>query len=49
MNDFLNLPSEVLDNLSKEDMAMVVGGIEKKSNTINNGTGCGCVPAQRQQ
>ena len=48
MSDFFNLPSEILDNLSKEDMAMVVGGIEKSSDTVNNGTGCGCVPAAQK-
>lgn len=42
MNSFFDLPVEVLDSLTEESMALVVGGTSPSEDTINNGTGCGC-------
>lgn len=42
MNKFFELSEEVMDSLTDENMALVVGGTASSSDTINNGTGCGC-------
>ena len=42
MNDFFNLPVEVLDSLSEENMAMIVGGVAMTGDPENTGQGCNC-------
>lgn len=45
MENFFNLPSELLESLSTESMALVIGGVDSNHQlveTVNNATGCGC-------
>lgn len=45
MGIFFNLPTNLLEALSTESMALVIGGIDVNkdvADTINNSTGCGC-------
>lgn len=49
MNEFFNLPVEVLDSLSEENMAMVIGGLggNHEPEEVNQGTGCNCNIVQK--
>ena len=43
MERFFDLTTEVMNELSDENMALVVGGnVKDQPATVNNGTGCGC-------
>lgn len=45
MEFFFNLSTELLESLSTESMALVIGGVDSNDqlvDTVNNGTGCGC-------
>lgn len=42
MKKFFELSEEVMDSLTDENMALVVGGTASSADTVNNGTGCGC-------
>lgn len=42
MEKFFELSEEVMDSLTDENMALIVGGTAASEDTVNNGTGCGC-------
>ena len=42
MEKFFELSEEVMDSLTDENMALIVGGTAAPEDTVNNGTGCGC-------
>lgn len=48
MKKFFELPKEVMDNLTDEKMALIVGGADPSANTINRCTGCGCTIADNK-
>lgn len=42
MEKFFELSEKVMDSLTDENMALIVGGTAVSEDTVNNGTGCGC-------
>lgn len=42
MKKFFELSEEVMDSLTDENMALVIGGTSPSDDTINHGNGCGC-------
>lgn len=42
MKKFFELSEEVMDSLTDENMALIIGGTASSEDTVNNGTGCGC-------